>query len=849
MKRNFYMSIALFLCSMLLVGAQAFGAPALYDDFSGTYIDSQRWSNREFVREVVSGKLVSKLGNASGDGMFRNTTRFQNPASINAIECDLTIVAANLDAGTDPRSFARVDGRFYNTQGAGGAKGDIWAAVYIGDRGSGLEAYWLVLESLDDTSANWEPKGSGTIATGLLSLGTAYTAKIEYDGTNGFTFTVAAASESFTGPDRKRAAFVAYKGLVTGIDANGGTGTGYASASFDDVYINNQATAYDDFSTAPLNRTKWRALEFVREISGGKLRLNVQADGSWTTATMNPNNQTTAFLEAKVLVESGSSVSSGARGIARIACRYYNDSRGPGSGQDYNGNDDDIWADNRIILDDSHKLAATYKVFRSDAAGSWTELFSQNFPTSIDFNTEYTLSIEFTGSTLIFKCNNDTYQYDITTPTYPPSQGQYRQLISRIYADPGESGYMKVNFDDVYTGYTAQATYDATGTWDVTDTYVWDSCYPNAQPETSTVTITQTGNDGTLVNEDGNTFTGTVSGTYNNLYGEFLDQGGTRKIYVTFTLSSSTSGNGSYYWEWTDGVNWCEGAGLFTFAKQVPPTVIEDDFNDGILDSVLWTSFGNENRYAIETNGRLEIRANGVEDDVGGVRLLGRLISVNEDFRVQVDFNSSECSLNSGIVLAVHNATTDLDKHNEYIAIANGHDADIVTGRSWMAVKAINDEFVEITTEPTAATSGTLYIEHKGNLFYVSFTGYGANNAFATFTTDGWTSCSEVFIALFGFTRNQVLSGEGSYLDNFHLDIGSISCGDVNLDEDLTPGDALLAFQHYLGIAEPPLDQCQLDQADVTLDDDITPADALCIFQKYLGIPSCLDGRPECPWD
>ena len=78
---------------------------------------------------------------------------------------------------------------------------------------------------------------------------------------------------------------------------------------------------------------------------------------------------------------------------------------------------------------------------------------------------------------------------------------------------------------------------------------------------------------------------------------------------------------------------------------------------------------------------------------------------------------------------------------------------------------------------------------------------------------------------------------------------GCPNCGDVNLDDDLTPGDALVAFQHYLAIADPPLDPCQLDQADVTQDDDITPADALCIFQRYLAIPSCLDNRPECPWD
>ena len=202
----------------------------------------------------------------------------------------------------------------------------------------------------------------------------------------------------------------------------------------------------------------------------------------------------------------------------------------------------------------------------------------------------------------------------------------------------------------------------------------------------------------------------------------------------------------------------------FTIAER-----IEDDFNDGILDSSLWTSHGNENRYAIETNGHLEIRATGVEDDAAGVQLLGRLISVDEDFRVQVDFDSSECSLDSGIVLMVHNPT---DWNHDFIFVGNGHEPDIVATRSWLAAKAINDEFVQTVTEPTTSNSGTLYIEHKGNLFYVSFTGYGADNAFATFTISGWTSCSQVLVGLWGFTRYQFLSGEGSYLDNFELVIG-----------------------------------------------------------------------------
>jgi len=67
--------------------------------------------------------------------------------------------------------------------------------------------------------------------------------------------------------------------------------------------------------------------------------------------------------------------------------------------------------------------------------------------------------------------------------------------------------------------------------------------------------------------------------------------------------------------------------------------------------------------------------------------------------------------------------------------------------------------------------------------------------------------------------------------------------GDVNQDEMRTPADALLTFQHFLGLVDPPLDACQQDRANV--DDpensDITPADALCIFQKFLGLSSCFE--------
>ena len=76
--------------------------------------------------------------------------------------------------------------------------------------------------------------------------------------------------------------------------------------------------------------------------------------------------------------------------------------------------------------------------------------------------------------------------------------------------------------------------------------------------------------------------------------------------------------------------------------------------------------------------------------------------------------------------------------------------------------------------------------------------------------------------------------------------------GDINQDGNITASDALLAFQHALGVADPPLNSCQLTLADVypvptAPDGRITASDALCIFQKALNLASCLDtmaGQP-----
>ena len=72
--------------------------------------------------------------------------------------------------------------------------------------------------------------------------------------------------------------------------------------------------------------------------------------------------------------------------------------------------------------------------------------------------------------------------------------------------------------------------------------------------------------------------------------------------------------------------------------------------------------------------------------------------------------------------------------------------------------------------------------------------------------------------------------------------------GDIDQNGSVTAADALLAFQHALGLTQ--LDMCQRSIAEVfpqptAPDGNITASDALCIFQKALSLPSCLDSLPS----
>jgi hypothetical protein len=463
MKKSLLLLMALLSTVILFSAGNLFAGKTLYDDFSTGYLDGRKWFQRTYVREIVAGQLVSKIGNRSPGmnaevlpGIFRNHLPIANPETINSIECEITIVETKLDSATDSKSFAKIAGYFYSKNETGGATGDIFSHIMIGDQGNGkLEAFWEVQEMLSDDTRIWSVIESGTISDFDTSIiDPPYKVKISYDGDRTFSFIVNDLyTDSYIGPIKKRAAVAQWKGISTGINATNGSNNGYVSAKIDNVYINDEPTVYDDFSDPLIDLTNWQWSEWVRDPSNGYLQANIIGFGNNQTVNTYLTEKDAPYLEAKVRIDSNTVLSEGAYGIGRIQGYYYNDSRGPESGQSYNKYEGDVFVQIRLQYTSDGALSADAFVHRSndENESSFTELFSHNFSTLISLDTYYTFSVRFEGKKLIFECERETVGYNITTPIYP-AYGEHRLLRSRVYLNSGQTGYIKVRFDDVYIG-------------------------------------------------------------------------------------------------------------------------------------------------------------------------------------------------------------------------------------------------------------------------------------------------------------------------------------------------------------------------------------------------------------
>jgi hypothetical protein len=124
----------------------------------------------------------------------------------------------------------------------------------IGDQGNGrIEAFWEVQEMLSDDTRSWDVIGDGTIVDFDTSIiNPAYRVKLSYDGDKTFSFIV---NDIYTvsydaGPDKRRVSVTSWKDISAGINATtDGSNNGYVYGKMDSVYINDNNTVYDDFSS------------------------------------------------------------------------------------------------------------------------------------------------------------------------------------------------------------------------------------------------------------------------------------------------------------------------------------------------------------------------------------------------------------------------------------------------------------------------------------------------------------------------------------------------------------------------------------------------------------------------
>jgi hypothetical protein len=435
------------------------------DDFSSELIDGSKWRYQEYARYVdeEQGVLRTTARTDSQGEESRSYLRFSNPESVTGVKTEVVLRACSVTRNDDNAlAKVRVYGVFYNTQTApSGRGGDVGAEVSIGDRGYGLEAYWKVGEVADDEGSGWNDLEAGTlVAPGTLSLNTTYILELVYDevgrqlrfaiqDSTGTTI----ASDIYAADNRQSPAYAPDKLIWAAAYDD----SAFVDAEFDNVHT--KADTGDDFSLYDpfdhYDAEKWDSHQKCRLIEEGQLIAMVQSLGEsqYTISTLQDNPD---YIRAEVTVSSENEILPGDHGSASIDGFFYNDSVPVDHQTGWRGN---VFA-SIAIEDQAGDLGARCNLVRilDDEANQEDTIWEQQFDDiAIQYDTGYTLSLEYTHTTLIFTLsdgvNAQTHTYTIpeTNLIYPPND-EYRSLRTRICGCGSKvGGVMKAAFDNVVT--------------------------------------------------------------------------------------------------------------------------------------------------------------------------------------------------------------------------------------------------------------------------------------------------------------------------------------------------------------------------------------------------------------
>jgi len=471
---------------MIFIALPAWSARELVDDFSGTTMDFPKWSGFDSADDIteyfvgvnvaVGGKIANEtlvlINVGDGSALFRHQKSravLRNP-KLSAMEATISVVSVE-DGGS--QAAASLEGQYYNTLSAAPTNqdGDVFATVSIGDRGNGLEAWWEIHVSTHPTFETWN-ETSGTIIgpAGNLSLDTPYVARIEYNGTQTFDFTVNDTSATRSGPVNRGSPYFTNQSLSTTIrccDASPAI-----HATFDDVSIGNPLLLIDSFSVGPyLDQVPWANNSSAVVLSSrvdpavdGKLFMYVSdgdmlRDGKAGTdlylRERNPDR-----IEALVSISSDDSfLEPGILGHARLNGYAYNERRDGGiMALPYDGCDGDVWVQVEIQMQNGALFATAFAGSELSNCDTDEVLIDKDFTKPLAFDTEYLLWIERDGDRLQLGLDDEMVEHSITTQIYPPSPAAgngFRRISSRIQGTPtsdvdGANGVFAMLVDNVY---------------------------------------------------------------------------------------------------------------------------------------------------------------------------------------------------------------------------------------------------------------------------------------------------------------------------------------------------------------------------------------------------------------
>jgi len=454
MKKKLFLSLIGLFVSFIL-STYAFSL-TLYDDFSGTYIDKDKWRQGEMVREIQNGKLILKQASPSPIVItsypysFSHWLNFLAPDSVNSIQADVTILESILTDSAQTR--ARIGGAWYNngTPGAG-MTGDIWATVDVRTTPTGFLARWSVDKVTNPDGSASENLGYGNF-TISIAIGVNYTLYIEYDSVaHCFIFRIGAEEITFGPvglPARAGNANIPINGLGTRIVTNNATSSAYISATFDNVYKN--GILYDDFSSSIIDETKWTTYEFVREISEGKLQSLVRSSSGSTSTISNRlefiDPTLINVIQAKVTPLTYSNNQQVDTLSAYLGGYCYNDGT-PGGGRI-----GDVLSAIGIGGSGINPIAGWKVVKCTDSAcQNQPEVASGTFTTPISLGNTHTLFLGWDGNRFIFKFDDEVAHYTPVTSMIPPNLPR-KEIATLIMNPAGKEAIIEALFDDVMVG-------------------------------------------------------------------------------------------------------------------------------------------------------------------------------------------------------------------------------------------------------------------------------------------------------------------------------------------------------------------------------------------------------------